>query len=188
MRVLEPLLTPELRVLDFGCGAGRLTRHVAPKVAEVICADMSPLLLDEAKQALAGAGNVRFVQTDGATLAGIADESVDLVYAQGVFSFLDPNPMLAALDEIRRVLRPDGHLVFNAYTVDRPAWAARTLSQVRDSARRGRFGGAHNRAYTEPQLRAACEVAGLEVERSVYEGEDLYPGGHLACIVLARRL
>ena len=186
MRVLEPLLTPQLRVLDLGCGAGRLARHVAPEVAELICADLSPLLLAEARQALAEAGNVRFVQSEGVTLAGIADESVDLVFAQGVFSYLDPNPMLAILDEIRRVLHADGRLVFNAYTVDRPGWAARTLSQVRDSAARGRFGGTHFRAYTEAQLRAACATAGLEVERSVYEGEDLYPGGHLACIVLAR--
>ena len=187
LRVLVPLLQPDSQLLDFGCGAGRLTRQIAAQVAEVTCVDISPLLLAEARHALSDFPNVKFVQTRGTSLVGIDDEYVDLVFAQGVFSYLDPNPALAILDEIHRVLADGGRVLFNAYTIDRPEWAQRALTQVRESAKRGRFGGTHYRAYTESQLGALCAAAGFEIERTVYEGADLYPDGHLACIIQARR-
>ena len=59
LRPLLPLLAPTMRDLEIGCGAGRIARHVAPHVRELVCADVSNILLDEARTHLATHPNVR---------------------------------------------------------------------------------------------------------------------------------
>jgi SAM-dependent methyltransferase len=162
--VLFPLLTPATRALELGCGAGRISRHVAPRVAELVCTDVSRLMVAEAAENLAHHPNVRFQTTDGYTLARFNDTAFDVVFAQGVLTYLDPNPLLAVLAEVRRVLRPEGTCVFNFDTIDAPEAAQRHLEAVRHAARRRRFGGGLERAYTLPYIRSLHEAAGLQVD------------------------
>ena len=178
---LRPLLSPEKRVLEVGCGAGRVSRHVAPLVRELVCTDASRALLREARANLAGSRNVRFVRKRDYTLREFADASFDLCFAQGVFSYIDPNPALALLSETQRVLRPGGACVFNFFTIDRPAWAAEARDDALSSARRGRFGASHPRAYSEAQIAALYEAAGLRVRTMVYDGDD---ERRIPCVVI----
>ena len=108
---LGPRLAPGARVLDLGCGGGRVARLVAGQVGELVCADVSEVMLAEARRALTGRSNVSFVRTHGLELEDMAGESFEVVYAHDVFVTFDPNPLLALLDEGRRVLRPGGTLV-----------------------------------------------------------------------------
>jgi SAM-dependent methyltransferase len=185
LRILLPSLEEEMRVFDLGGGAGRLTRHVAPRVREVVVGDASPTLLAEARRNLAAFTNVGYFRNRGFSLAGLRDAEFDLVFAQGVFSYFDPNPLLAMLSEVRRVLGEGGSLIFNVFTIERPEWARRAVEEVRSGLLEGRPRPGLYRAYTESQIVALCEAAGLVVRERVYEGEDLYPGGHLACVFVA---
>jgi len=110
------------RVLDFGCGAGRLTQALARHAGEVTGVDISPGML-AAAQRLNAPPNCRFVLNDAPDLRQFADGSVDLVYTALVLQHL-PRPLVATyLGEFLRVLRPSGVAVVHVPT--QPRWTVR---------------------------------------------------------------
>jgi SAM-dependent methyltransferase len=104
-----PHLRPGMRLLDAGAGTGAITLDLAAAVApgEVVGIDIEPQQVERAR-ALAierGVPNVRFEVGDVYAMA-FPDGSFDAVFAHAVLIHLrDP---LAALTEVRRVLRPGG--------------------------------------------------------------------------------
>lgn len=162
-------LGPERSALEIGCGGGRISRHVAPSVRELVCTDISRTVLEEARGNLAEHANVRFGLVSGFDLEGIADDSFDLVFGHDVLLTMDPNPALAILDEARRVLRAGGACVMSFFTIDRSEWARRQLDLVRRGARSGHFGASQPRPYTADYIAALYSVAGLEVVEDGYE-------------------
>ena len=97
-----------LDVLDFGCGAGRIARWLAP---EVIAAggtftgsDLNPKLAGWCAANLPGTYRANGLRPP---LANAAD-SLDLVYAHSVLTHLTEPTARAWLAEIARVLRPGG--------------------------------------------------------------------------------
>jgi ubiquinone/menaquinone biosynthesis C-methylase UbiE len=104
-------LEPGQRLLDVGCGPGTITIDLAGLVApgEVVGIDAAPDVVESARQAAADvdADGVRFVVDDVYSLDH-DDASFDVVHAHQVLQHLtDP---VAALREMRRVLRPGGLL------------------------------------------------------------------------------
>lgn len=185
LKVLRPLLAPEVRALELGAGAGRISRHVAPAVAHLVVSDASGAMLDEARENLAGAPNVKFVRTAGFTLPRFEDASFDVVYAHDVFEFFDGNQALALLDEVRRTLRPGGCCVVSFYTLNNPLWAGEQLRVARETARSGHFSALKLRPYTTGQMEALFRLAGLEV-RDRWLGGETDAAGPTQRDVLAR--
>lgn len=103
-------LTGSERVLDAGCGAGRVTRLLIDELPDghVIAVDASHQMLEQAAEHLAGATDrVSFHQSDLTELA--IDEPVDLVFSNAVFHWiLDHEELFARLS---KTLRPGGALV-----------------------------------------------------------------------------
>jgi SAM-dependent methyltransferase len=96
------------RVLDVGCGTGttavELARRVGPD-GHVLGLDISPLLLERARQRAKDAANVEFVEGDAQTHS--LDAGRDLVFSRfGVMFFADP---VAAFGNLRRT---GGRLAF----------------------------------------------------------------------------
>lgn len=102
------------RVLDFGCGIGRVAIALAPHAAEVTGVDVSAGMVKEARRRTSGHANLFFAATDGRALP-FADASFDLAVAADSFPYLVRAGVLEAqLAELARVLRPGGDLlVFN---------------------------------------------------------------------------
>jgi SAM-dependent methyltransferase len=102
-------LRPNMRVLDCGCGPGPVTLGLAEAVApgETVGIDTDPRQI-AAATALAlegGVSNVRF-ELGSIYELPFPDASFEAAYAQSVLLHLsDP---LAALKELRRVLKPGG--------------------------------------------------------------------------------
>lgn len=165
LEVLDGYLSPSARVLEIGCGGGRITRLVAPKVREVVASDISEIMLAEARENLAGsAQNVRFALSQPYALDGFPDSSFDVVYSHDVFFHFELNHVLALLDESRRVLKPGSACVISFVTIDRADWAATQLELVRSAVARGTgFGPTLSRPYVAAQLDALYETAGFEV-------------------------
>src|ERR1700722_15674899 len=108
---LLPYLKPGLDLLDVGCGPGTITVDLAARVSpgRVIGVDREPAVVAEATGLLeeGATGNVEFRTGDVYSL-GFADQSFDVVHAHQVLQHLsDP---IAALVDMRRVLRPGGIL------------------------------------------------------------------------------
>ena len=97
-------------VLEIGCGVGRVGKHLAPRCARWIGADVSPNMLKFAAERLRDLPNVDFVELAGNDLRSIADDSIDVVYSTVVFMHLESWDRYAYVKEARRVLRPGGKL------------------------------------------------------------------------------
>ena len=101
-------LTPDMRVLDFGCGTGLVTLRVGPRVASVTGADTSQGMLDvlTAKAAAAGLGTVRpfLIGPDGA----LPGETYDLVMSSMTLHHVEDIPALLRAFHAR--LAPGGWL------------------------------------------------------------------------------
>lgn len=107
-------LSPGDTVLDVGSGDGFIAAAAVPRVApdgHVIFSDISASLLDHCREDMEDRGQAErcsFVETDGATLAGIEDASVDAVTSRSTLCYLADQR--AALANFVRVLRPGGRL------------------------------------------------------------------------------
>jgi SAM-dependent methyltransferase len=101
------------RVVDIGCGTGHLTYTIAGRVAPdgvVYGVDPDPDRLAHARaNAPVGLENLRFLNARAHELSEIPDASIDLVFSNYVFQWIEDKA--AALREIRRCLRPGGRLV-----------------------------------------------------------------------------
>lgn len=111
------LLGPEQRVLEIGCGIGRMQAALAPRVAEIHGIDISPKMIEAARRRCAGMPNVHFSVSSGHGLEGFPDESFDLVLAVDSFPYVHqagPQLVEAYFGEAARVLVQDGEfLVFH---------------------------------------------------------------------------
>jgi len=95
------------RILDFGCGIGTATGHLAERFhqAEVIGVDTSANALDYAEEHY-GSDRVHF-----RGLAELAQEGdFDLCYVNGVFHHIEPASRAGAVANIHRALRSGGRL------------------------------------------------------------------------------
>ena len=91
--------------LDFGCGAGNLTRHLSSLGCDVIATDVAQGFLDLVKSRK----YVTAIQTlllNGKDLSAVPDESVDLVATYSVLHHVPD--YLGILSEFMRVLKPGG--------------------------------------------------------------------------------
>jgi SAM-dependent methyltransferase len=100
------------RVLEAGCGAGQLTAWLADHGAAVIAFDVSPALAELARRAVAGRAEV-LVADLAQPLTFAQDRSFDLIVASLVMHYV--RDWHAVLGEFRRVLKPDGAVVFSTH-------------------------------------------------------------------------
>src|SRR5262244_981862 len=74
-----------LRLLEIGCGAGRMTRHLAETFGEVVGIDVSGEMIRQARERLAGIENVQLYETNGFDFANFPDGHFDLILSIYVF-------------------------------------------------------------------------------------------------------
>lgn len=99
------------RALEIGCGPGRLMRPLSRNFGEIHGVDVSDEMVRLARENLRGIPHAHVHSTDGASLAGFADESFDIVYSYAVFQHIPSRDViLRYLQEAHRVLKIGGLL------------------------------------------------------------------------------
>lgn len=122
------------QVFEFGCGTGRfaeclLTQHL-PESASYLGVDLSPVMVDIARQRLAPFGaRARVEHTDGSIQIPMPDHSVDRVVATYVLDLLCEADAHGFTGEAHRVLRPGGMLCLACLT-DGVTWPSKMVSGV----------------------------------------------------------
>ena len=110
---LEALnLGRDAKILDAGCGAGRLSNYVLREGYNIFGMDYSLGMLAKANR-ICNTDNklaVAFLQGDVETLP-LKDSSVDVLICLGVITYLKSED--SALRELERVLKPGGVLIIS---------------------------------------------------------------------------
>lgn len=101
------------RVLDLGGGPGRYALHLAQRGDVVTLADLSPVLVAEARTRLLDAGlSATTLVADAADLSAIPGAPFDAVLALGpLYHAADADELAGFLSQIAAVLRPGGVLL-----------------------------------------------------------------------------
>jgi FkbM family methyltransferase len=98
--------------LDFGCGAGRLTRALAAHFEHVIGIDVSASMVDAATRLNADVGGIEFRVNPSPRLDDVADASVDFVFSHITLQHIPAALAAGYVGEFFRVLAPGGAVVF----------------------------------------------------------------------------
>lgn len=96
-----------MRVLEIGCGAGRVTRALAGLFGEVCAVDVSGEMVRMARQALADRPNARIFQNNGMDLAVLGDTTFDFAFSSIVFQHIPSRDVIENyVREVQRLLSP----------------------------------------------------------------------------------
>jgi SAM-dependent methyltransferase len=103
------------RVLELGCGAGRLTEHLIGIAREVHGVDISPAMIDYCRRTYSGA---TFGVADLRDLSAFPDGSYEAVVAiANVLDVLGDAERRRVLGEIARILVPGGLLIASSHNL-----------------------------------------------------------------------
>lgn len=150
-----------LRAFDIGCGPGSTSLDLAAARpdARIVACDLSPALVELARERLASFAGAQVVLGD-AQAAAVANGPFDLLYSRhGVMFFANP---VAAFSDLRRAVRPGGRLLFSCFqSWGLNPWACELASAAagRPLAPPGSEPGAF--AFAEPPyVRGILDVSG----------------------------
>lgn len=131
--------TPAMKVLDFGCGTGKLSQAIFDADAQVEITGMEPC------RDMATLFSKRFENNPHVTLQDggyrnrllLEDESFDAVLSSGVFDHIKITPRV--MKEFMRVLKPKGFLAFTyerhsrLFPSDQMSWLNENFYSHKDS-------------------------------------------------------
>lgn len=113
-QVLHTYVVPEMKILDFGCGWGRLVRTFLKDfhTQNIFATDVDREVIELARTLLP---QIHFEVNGAHTPLDDPDGSFDIVVANSVFSHLSEPNYAFWIEELTRVLKPGGALVFTTW-------------------------------------------------------------------------
>jgi len=111
----------EEKILDFGCGDGRLIVEIFAKYKPLKCivgVDISGQALAYAQAFTYGIRNVKFFRNIKEVVA--TGDQFDVVVAMEVIEHIDPNDLPVVIDSIYTVMKPGGTFIVSVPTVNQP--------------------------------------------------------------------
>jgi 2-polyprenyl-3-methyl-5-hydroxy-6-metoxy-1,4-benzoquinol methylase len=135
-----------LRLLEIGCGAGRMTKHLARLFGEVHSTDVSGEMIRQARVRLRDCRNVFFYETSGVDFAALPNDRFDAVFSAYVFQHVpDKAVIISNIRDAWRVTSPGGILKLHTNgaesaeydALEKDTWAGATFSEreIRELAR-----------------------------------------------------
>src|SRR6185437_3405564 len=120
-------------VLDIGCGTGRWTKYISPKVGFIEAVDPSNAIF-AADKLLRKTKNVRLSKASIETLP-FADETFDFVMSIGVLHHT-PNTRQALIDCVKKVKKGGFFYVYLYYNLENRGFFYQSLFKLSDLVRR----------------------------------------------------
>ena len=175
LEVTRDYLTPDMDLLEFGCGTGSTAILHAPYVKHILAIDISPKMIAIAR-GKAEAQGVENVTFEASTLdeVEVSDQSLDAVLGLNILHLVDSRE--AAIARVYEVIRSGGVFVSSTVCLGDTRW--RFLRYV---APVGRLIGLNLKVFAANELKDSLTDAGFEID---YEWR---PAGGLALFVVARK-
>jgi ubiquinone/menaquinone biosynthesis C-methylase UbiE len=175
LEVTRKYLTPEMELLEFGCGTGSTAIAHAPYVKHIQALDISPKMIEIA-EGKAEAQRVENVTFERSTLdeVSVPDESMDAVLGLNILHLV--NNKEGAIAKVYRMLKPGG--VFVSSTVCLGDTRLRILKYV---APVGRLIGLNLKVFAPKELEDSLTEGGFEID---YESR---PAKGSAMFIVARK-
>jgi len=130
-----------MRVLEIGCGAGRLTRALSNIFGEVHAVDVSGEMIARASAALADRPHVRLYHNNGCDLSVVPNVEFDFAYSAIVFQHIPSREIIENyVREVARLLRPGALFKFqvqgnlSAHSDPRDTWVGVSYSEEQAKA------------------------------------------------------
>lgn len=123
------------RVLDLGCGRGRLTNHLARHLPEwsIHGVDISRTQIDRAKRDASDLPNVHYWRGDGRTLPpGLGARQYDLAYSVTMFQHIPHDAKWGYIREVEKRLKPGGVFVFTIAVGDEDMFLNHQIANTAD--------------------------------------------------------
>lgn len=176
----ELALKPGAAILDIGCGTGRHSIELAKRGCRVTGLDLTPAMLDVARQHAQEAGvEVRWIESDAQDFSFDAEFDAVICLCEGAFGLLssvdDPiEQPLAILRNASQAMKPGAPCLFTVLSAFRLARKATptdvksgafdplTLSERTDVPTEVR--GLRERGFVPTELRLLFSMAGLNVQ------------------------
>jgi SAM-dependent methyltransferase len=161
----------DMKVLEIGCGAGRVTRAFAGFFGEVYAVDISREMVLQARAAVAGFPNTHVIHNNGKDLRAISRHwwnrfgigpqlQLDFAFSVIVFQHIPSREIIENyVREVRRLLRPGG--LFKFQVQGAPVEIEADHSWVGES-------------FTEPQAREMAKRCGFEMRYQYGAGDQYY--------------
>jgi malonyl-CoA O-methyltransferase len=134
-------LKPEV-ILDVGCGTGWGTQDLLKKYkrAKILSLDLSPQMLRQTKSKGSWIRRPGLICADAEQIP-LQNESVDLVFSNLMLQWCDYKKVFA---EFKRILKPDGLLMFSTFGPDTLKELKQSWAQVDDHAHVNVFTDMHD--------------------------------------------
>ena len=147
---VEPRMAEADTVLEIGPGGGRYTQYLLD-CSYLILVEYNTEFFPILEDLFSGKGpELSFVTSDGASLPGVPDKTVDFVFSYDCFVHLDIPLIEGYLSEIARVLAPHGRAVIH--------YADKTKEMAQKQ-------GANFSPTTPETMRGLVEAAGFEITK-----------------------
>jgi tRNA (uracil-5-)-methyltransferase TRM9 len=192
------------RVLDFGCGNGRLLELFGEKKIDYVGVDVSEKLIEIAKQKHVQE-NITFQKISGQGTLALPDDYFNAVYSIAVFHHLPSEEHRKEITaELFRVLKPGGRAVIAVWNLWQGKYLKNLLSswlsklsgrsdldwkdcRITFTDNQGQVFSRYHHAFTKRELKKLFERAGFEVEKCetaggrnlVLVGRKLPSGGNV---------
>ena len=154
---IEPLLPAHERMLEIGCGVGRLLEPLSAHFRSVYGVDVSGEMVRQGHARLARLPQVQVLEVDGSGSLPFAQGSFDFCFSYITFHHIpDKRVVHAYLAEAYRVLKAGGIFRFHTFGRLEGFWKTVRERLTRKSTWRGA-------KYTEREVIAMTRQAGFEI-------------------------
>ncbi len=127
--------SPQVRVLDYGCGEALHADCVAAAAGELLLCEGAPRVRAGIAARFAGNAKIRAVAPED--VERVADHSLDLIVLHSVAQYLTPEETAALLALFQKLLKPAGILVVSDIISPDGAAATDALALLRFAAANG---------------------------------------------------
>lgn len=184
------------KILDFGCGNGRLLELFSGKHIEYTGVDVSEKLIDIARVKYTGE-SIKFQKITGQDSLAFSADYFNAIYSIAVFHHLpsvEHRRKIAA--ELHRILRPGGRVIITAWNLYQKKylknlfsnWLSRLKGEsnldwndcsITFTNNQGQVFSRYHHAFTRRELKRLFTEAGFEIEKcELSDGRNLVLVGH----------